>query len=76
MNLSEALPLFFSPNKFFIGACRAFHVALFLERTVECDLDVKLSDELNDGESRRRRVRITCEAKGSMMRDVKEGFSS
>ena len=51
--------LLFSANTFFMGACRAFQAALFLERRVECESDVDLSDELNDGESKRRRARMT-----------------
>jgi hypothetical protein len=43
---------------------------------VEYDLASELYDELSDGQSRRRRARMTWEAKGSMMRDVKEGLSS
>ena len=76
MIFSIVLPLR-SEKTFFMGACLAFHAALFLERRQERDLELlELSVWCDVGDRRRRSARMTCEAKGSIMRDVRLGYNS
>lgn len=70
IKVSFPLPLS-SPKTDFIGPCRAFQAALFLERSAPLS-----SEGDRFGDRRRSNARTTWDANGSIIREEKDGRSS
>jgi hypothetical protein len=58
----------------FNGPCRAAHLALFLERSIGLCACPEVG--ARDGQRRSKSMRITCEAKGSEIKELKCGYNS